>query len=205
MIKLCPGNVRFLRYRSKPAGPTGSALEQQRGPVPMPCVREMREVPGSTAHQEIRCSVLSSSRARTHRRAVLGYALAFAESIRFCPTARRAGIPLVHLHQQYEKLMRHFLGDFVVLSEPLADHRLHDPIEAGGLAGSIYDGTAIRHVRYPTLAHVRQIGEPQLVPQSRREPAKYRRHSAGRIPLFLLFLDRPVLGLSETLVEYSSV
>jgi len=65
--------------------------------------------------------------------------------------------------------MRHFLGHFVVLSQPLADHRLHDPIEAGGLAGSIYHGTAIRHVRYPTLAHVRQIGEPQLVPESRRE------------------------------------
>jgi hypothetical protein len=60
--------------------------------------------------------------------------------------------------------MRHFLGHFVVLSQALADHRLHDPIEAGGLAGSIYHGTAMRHVRYPTLALVRQIGEPQLVP-----------------------------------------
>ena len=132
--------------------------------------REMREAPEPTAHEEIWRSVLSSSRARTCRSAVLlGHALAFAESIRFCPTARRAGIPLVHLHQQHEKLMRHFLGDFVVLSQPLADHGLHDPIEAGGFAGSIYHGTAIRHVRYPTLAHLRQIGEPQLVPDSRRE------------------------------------
>jgi hypothetical protein len=69
--------------------------------------------------------------------AVLAHALPFAESIRFCPTARRAGIPLVHLHQQHEQLMRHFLGHFVMLSQPLAEHGLHDPIEAGGLAGSI--------------------------------------------------------------------
>lgn len=136
----------------------------------MPCVRrqEMRDAPGSTAHEEIRRSVLPFSRARTCRNPVLAHALAFAESVRFCP-ARRAGIPLVHLHQQHEELMRHFLGHFVVLSQPLADHRLHDPIEAGGLAGSIYHGTAIRHVRYPTFDHVRQIGEPQLVPESRRE------------------------------------
>lgn len=105
----------------------------------MPCVRrrEMREVPGSTAHKEMWRSVLSFFVSKNLPEPVLAHALAFAESIRFCPTARRAGILLVHLHQQHEQLMRHFLGHFVMLSQPLAEHGLHDPIEAGGLAGSI--------------------------------------------------------------------
>src|SRR5580700_8460178 len=93
-----PSNVRFLRYRSK-----GGRINRKRtGAVARsnPCGvrrREMREVPGSTAHEEIWRSVLSFSRAGTCRSPVLAHALAFAESIRFCPAARRAGIPLAHL------------------------------------------------------------------------------------------------------------
>jgi len=148
--------MRFLRSASKGGSNCGSRGPE--GPVPRPCVKSLtlrQDATQETTRHEMRrrvvCSVAKIAEPRrrpqteilVRLRACEDCALACAERIRLCRTARRAVVPLVHLHQQHEQLMRHFLGHLVAFPEPFADHGLHDPIKGGGLSGLIYCGTTV--------------------------------------------------------------
>jgi len=148
--------MRFLRSASKGGSNCGSRGPE--GPVPRPCVESLtlrQDATQETTRHEMRrgvvCSVakIAEPRRRSQTeilvrlRACEDCALACAERIRLCRTARRAVVALVHLHQQHEQLMRHFLGHLVAFPEPFADHGLHDPIKGGGLSGLIYCGTTV--------------------------------------------------------------